>query len=124
MINNTVHLSLITMLRLSFRSILAVCLFSVAIFYIVWQARPLFISPRLIVSNPSKDITIDAVFINLTGETEEGVSLTINGQETYTDENNYFQEEIGLKQGLNIISIKANSRFNKTSEVVRRVIVE
>ena len=62
--------------------------------------------------------------IKIAGETEEGVNLTINGQKIYTDRNNNFQAETTLKKGLNIILIRAVNRFNKNSEITRRVILE
>lgn len=99
-------------------------LFSVAAFYIVWQAYALFGPPKLVITEPSKDITQTASSIKLAGKTEEGVSLTINGQKVYTDRNNNFKEDMSLKDGLNTIIVKATNRFNRSSEVVRRVVVQ
>lgn len=95
-----------------------------AIFYIIWQAYALFGPPKLVITEPLKDITQTVNSIKLAGKTEEGIDLTINGQKVYTDRNNNFQEDISLKSGLNTIVVKATNRFNKSSEVVRRVVVQ
>ena len=79
-------------------------------------------APSLKVINPPTDITSTEEKFKISGKTEPGVYLTINKDEAYVDKEGFFEEEINLSQGLNIIEIVAKNRFGKESKEIKRII--
>lgn len=81
-------------------------------------------APKLEVTQPPIDITATEESIEIVGKTDPSAYLTVNAQEVYINKEGNFKTEINLSQGLNIIKIQAKNRFNKTNEIIRRIIYE
>lgn len=81
-------------------------------------------APALEVSQPPIDITVTQKTFEVIGKTDSSAYLTVNGKEVYIDKEGNFKTEVSLSQGLNIIKIEAKNRFNKTNEVIRRIIYQ
>jgi len=80
--------------------------------------------PALQVSQPPANITVKEEIFEIIGKTTPIAYLTVNAQEVYIDKEGNFKTEINLSQGINIIKIQAKNRFNKTNEIIRRIIYE
>jgi len=93
--------------------------------YYFWHQLSSFNSePYLFISSPFADeITNDSETI-VSGETEIGIILEINGEDVFVDEEGYFKENIMLQPGKNVIIVKAVNRFDKTAEEIRNIIYE
>jgi len=98
----------------------------VAIFgYIIWQLSPVLAKPELTVFEPTEEeVVIQQDNIVLIGKTESGVSLYLNDQPIPISNDGGFEETIELLPGLNILEVKAISRFGKQSIVERKVIYQ
>lgn len=93
--------------------------------YYFWHQLSSFNSePYLFVSSPFADeVTNDSETI-VSGETEIGIILKINGEDVFVDEEGYFKENIMLQPGKNVLIIEAVNRFDKTAEEIRNIIYE
>ena len=92
--------------------------------YLAYQLDILISPPKLLVSEPSDNITTDKFIITLKGQVTPGVKLTINGQETSIDRSGNFEQEVNLNQGLNVIHVEAVNRFEKKTSVTREILVK
>ena len=81
-------------------SIIAIAL----IFGYFWHQLSYLINPPGIkLAQPSSDLTIKEKAIEISGQTEPDVYLTVNGQELYVDKKGYFSGIVNLDSGLNIL---------------------
>lgn len=72
-------------------------------------------TPRLVVVQPSSDITIDGSSIEVIGLTDRDNKVTINDQPIFVNEKGEFNEALSLQQGLNSIVVRSVNRFGKES---------
>jgi len=88
-------------------------------FYFYREANKLSETPRLLISQPINNSTVKTNSIELVGTTDIGDQVTINGQPIFVDEKGGFKEKIGLKEGINKLTIKATNKFNK--EIIKEI---
>jgi cytoskeletal protein RodZ len=108
-----------------FRSLLALILavfFVFTIGYIFWQVSAAFSPPEIILTSPTDDLALNQASVMVSGHTEINVDLTINGQTVYPNEEGYFDQEISLKEGLNIIQVRVVNGMGKISSITRKVL--
>ncbi len=91
--------------------------------YLFYQLYFLISPPALVVFEPAGDLVTQNTAITIKGKTEPGARLTINGQQIYINKDGNFEQAINLNQGLNLIKIEATNRFEKSTSVVRRVMM-
>lgn len=94
------------------------------VWFFYWQISFLIRAPELEVSQPLTDITVKEEVFEIIGKTNSSAYLTVNGQEVYIDKEGGFKNLIELSEGVNIIEIQAQNRFNKTNEIIRRIIYQ
>ncbi len=101
-------------------AILAIAL----VFGYFWHQLSYLINPPTIrITYPASDFTTREESIEISGQTEPDVYLTINGKELYVDNKGYFKSMVDLEIGLNALKIEARDRFGKVNTVIRRVMV-
>jgi hypothetical protein len=81
-------------------------------------------APKLEVSQPSIDITVNQENFQVIGKTDPSAYLIVNGKEVYIDKEGNFTIEIALSLGVNIVKAEAKNRFNKSNIIIRRIIYE
>lgn len=90
--------------------------------YIIWQFLIVLEKPSLALDYPKEDnITVAQSELELRGQVTPGSILTINRETVYANEAGAFSQKIELLPGLNVLEIKASSRFGKGTEIIRRV---
>lgn len=94
------------------------------LFYIYYQINAFASPPRLAIESPAENIRIKSSSITVTGKTDAEATLTINGQAVYVNDNGYFNENVTLKEGANILNIVATGFSGKKTENTREVFVE
>ena len=103
---------------------LSFLILSIIGYYFWYQLSSFNSEPYLFVSSPFADeVTNDSETI-VSGETEIGIILKINGEDVFVDEEGYFRENIMLQPGKNVLIIEAVNRFDKTAEETRNIIYE
>jgi len=93
---------------------------SVILFFVLFSFIYLYIEvnnfvskPRLNILNPIDLSTVTGSSVHVTGIAEKDALVFINDQPVLVSEKGEFSEDVGLKPGLNMINVKARSKFNK-----------
>lgn len=92
--------------------------------YIGYEIFLLTSAPRLEITFPSPDQVIENTFIEISGKTDPGTEVYINGQKVNTSEEGDFKVSVSIgKNGVNSIKILArNPKNGKTKELARNII--
>ena len=81
--------------------------------YLYAQVNNFVSAPRLAIIQPTNGASTNSTSTHVTGVAEKDALVFINDQNVLVNENGQFAEDVGLKPGLNIITVRARSRFNK-----------
>jgi hypothetical protein len=79
-------------------------------------------TPELVVLNPDENSVVYKSQILVSGRTDEGNEVFINNQPVLVDENGSFKENLILRSGINMITVRSVNRFDK--EAIREVSVD
>ncbi len=82
--------------------------------YIVWQVWSINRAPSLKIESPENFSIIAGAAVEITGLTEPGMSVAINGQNVFVDSEGRFKTQLGLAPGPKEISVVAKNRFGKS----------
>ncbi len=96
----------------------------VLLFGYLWYQFNFLIGPPSLVIKPSEDVITKEESILVNGKTNNGIDLTINGENTYVDSNGSFEKNVKLAAGLNIIEIRAINNFGKVTKIIRQIFRE
>lgn len=88
--------------------------------YLWYQFNFLAGPPNLAVS-PKEDMIIKQESLEVTGKTDSGVGLTINGESVFVSPDGNFSKNIQLANGVNIIEVKVTDNFGKTTKIIRQI---
>jgi transcriptional regulator with XRE-family HTH domain len=91
--------------------------------YLIWQIYSVSAAPELTVTYPSADLTIGTQSMLLRGVTQPGARVFVNAQAIRVDENGEFKEVLNFVEGNNLVTVRAENKFGKSSTVQRRVLV-
>jgi len=112
-------LSLITPNRVvTFSAIVIVLIF---IGYLVIQYFSILSAPKLEVFTPADDSTTQVSAVRITGQTEKGAMLAIDGNFVAVDKDGNFSYEVKLEEGKNSIEIIASKKLSPKSKIIRTV---
>lgn len=94
--------------------------------YIAYEIFIFNSSPKLNIISPSNNAVVKKSFVDITGKTDQGTDIYINGQKVNTSEEGDFKVSIGLGQkGVNLIKVLAkNIKNGKTTEKSTNVVYE
>jgi cytoskeletal protein RodZ len=81
--------------------------------YLYLQVNNFISTPRLIIVKPTDSLVVEGSSTRVVGMAEKNALVTINDQPVLVNEKGEFSEDIGLKEGVNVIAIKARNKFNK-----------
>lgn len=95
--------------------------FAVIIFlaYLTVQYTSILSAPRLEIYTPADDITTTATVVEVSGETEEDTTVSIDGQLVRVDQSGNFSYQIELKDGKNVIEIVASKKLSPKTKITR-----
>lgn len=97
-------------------TVILVLVIGIGGFYYLYREIGRFAAlPRLVVTNPTGDSSIEGNSIVISGYTDQDAKLAINDQPVIVNDNGQFQENILLQDGLNKITISSVNRFGKTA---------
>ncbi len=108
------------MIRNTFIILAAVAILS----YIAYQIIAFNSAPDLAVTAPEDNISLSENTITVSGSTEKGAQVSINGQTVLVDEGGVFNEKVTLQSGINSLSIVATDKRGNQAIVERQVKVE
>jgi cytoskeletal protein RodZ len=99
-------------------TILSVVFFIAILGYIGLQIYKFQSPPRLTIDSPIDAITVSDATLTVEGTTQPGAILEINSSLTPIDPQGHFKQEVTLKEGINVITIKARKNSNNILETV------
>ena len=82
--------------------------------YIIWQVWSINKIPNLQVFEPVNNAVVQNASVKITGQTDPGMEVRVNGQNVFVDNKGAFQAQLGLNQGPEEITITAQNRFGKS----------
>jgi len=102
--------------------------FIIFLIAIVWyfsrEITFLTAAPDLEINSPFTDLIVSEESFEVIGKTDPTAFLTINDKKIFIEKDGNFNNLINLVAGVNLIKIKAENRFGKTNEIIRRIIYE
>ncbi len=104
--------------------ILGVLIFILGLGFYLWYQFSAFASaPELTVNQPTEGAHVNTNVINITGKTNPGVDLLINGQKIDLAEDGSFKTRLTLQEGVNLVEVIAKNKVGKQTIVQRNVLV-
>ena len=91
------------------------------VIYLAVQYTSILKSPKLDVFTPPADETTTVPAVLITGQTQEGATVSINGEFAPVDSNGNFSYQYRLQEGQNIIEIIAARRLSPRTKITRIV---
>ncbi|MCA9397654.1 helix-turn-helix domain-containing protein [candidate division WWE3 bacterium] len=89
--------------------------------FLIWQYQQFAGKPLLIVNYPPAQTVVQRPFVNVSGQTDTGAIVTINGEQVPVSQDGNFQVTIELQQGINTLEIKAQNNVGKETVIERDV---
>lgn len=83
--------------------------------YLYFEVNNFVSKPRLVIITPADGSSVGGSSTHVTGMAEKDALVFINDQPVLVNENGEFSQDVGLKSGVNTISVKARSKFDKES---------
>lgn len=91
--------------------------------YLGFRLHAMLSQPGLVLNEPSQDVVLDRAVLEVGGKVSADSTVSINGDPILSRENGEFSETVHLQQGVNIITVRAQKKFGRATEISRRVIV-
>lgn len=88
--------------------------------YLGWQANMYFSPPSLVVFSPTDDLITSQPTIELRGQTDPEVEVTVNDIPISVNAGS-FSENLDLQSGINVLKITATKKQGIKSEIYRKV---
>jgi len=97
---------------------------AISFVYLAFAAKTIISPPFLSVESPRENLATAAKTIKVAGKAEAESQVTINGRRALLDAEGNFSENVNLKNGINIISVRAKKRYGREAVVERKVLVK
>ncbi len=88
-----------------------------AFFYLFQEFKSFAAEPKLIVVEPQNGAVTDLQEIEVTGRTDKGARVTLNGQGVFVDDEGGFSDTLLVRTGVNTIVVRTVNRFEKEKSV-------
>lgn len=90
--------------------------------YLVSTAVNTFLPPKLSLISPQDNLSTQSPVLAVTGLTEVGVELSINGEQVEVSNQGRFDRQVALRPGLNTITVSASKSYSRTRTITRLVL--
>lgn len=94
------------------------------IFYLGFLLNQTFRAPNLRVDSPVDNWVATENAVEIKGVSESEAIISVNGQPIPADQSGSFSVGIGLKPGVNTITVTAQKKYSRPSVVIRKVLVK
>ncbi len=102
---------------------LLLALLALLLFYGAIEAWPLIRGPRLMVTTPVDNASIEGGVVKIGGNTAHVSVLTLNGAPLLYDQNGDFSSTMAFSRGSSILTFTAADRFGRTTTITRTIFV-
>lgn len=104
-----------------FASFLTIAAILVFVVYLVLQYLSVLSSPKLEVTSPPDDLTTSIPAVAISGKTEKGATVAVNGEFIAVNQDGEFSHQLVLTEGRNEIEIVASKKLSPKSRTVKVV---
>lgn len=91
----------------------ALLLTIVIILYGLFQARNIIYGPLVEIHTPKNGAALSEPLVSIEGTTKNIVTISLNDDQIFIDEQGKFKEQLLLSYGYNIMTVKAEDRFGR-----------
>lgn len=92
--------------------------------YLVWQVLAINRAPSLKILSPQDQAILKDLSVEVSGQTDPGITVSVNGQEIFVDNQGGFKTTLGLSLGPQEILVVAKNRFDKQTSKSVKVFVQ
>ena len=85
--------------------------------YLAWELNNIIAPPKIIIFEPSNNFKTTASSVEIKGQTEPELQLTINNEKVLLNEDGSFSQSINLALGLNNLQISAKKKHSKVNNL-------
>ena len=89
--------------------------------FLYWQYRSYVDKPLLVIVAPADNSLVYQDYVEVSGQTDPGTEVLINGQPAEVDADGSFNVAVGLSSGGNSITVVAGNKAGRETSVIRRV---
>lgn len=90
--------------------------------YVYYRSKSFLKGPTISIESPINGSSVSEALTEIKGSAQNVSAITVNGKKVFIDEEGTIAEKLLLSQGYNIISVKAEDRFNRQVEQKLEVI--
>jgi len=99
-------------------------LITACLVYLIFLLQRIFEPPVLIIAFPPDNFTTFDIRLVIQGQSEPETDIKINNQNVLADNQGYFEREVYLQQGLNIIEVTSEKKYSRSATITRQVLVK
>jgi transcriptional regulator with XRE-family HTH domain len=92
--------------------------------YLGYELRAIISAPELAVYEPEDGHATQEALVKVSGMTEEGTRVKVNGIDVLLSQDGQFETVVALERGLNVISIESAKRYSRPATEYRRVVLK
>jgi len=105
-----------------FKKILIIIVILTIAGYAYYRTKDFTIGPTITIYSPTNGESVDMSLVEISGIAKNISYISINDRQIFTDEEGVFKEKLLLYPGYNIISVKAEDRFDRNIEKTLEII--
>ncbi|NOY35633.1 MAG: hypothetical protein GXP44_01785 [bacterium] len=91
--------------------------------YGFYKARGFLAGPEVALNEPKDGQLLKNSFVKVSGEAKNIASIFLDGNRIFVNEKGFFEENLLLARGYNIIEVRAVDKFGKEVKKIREVVV-
>lgn len=92
--------------------------------YALFETRHLLLGPVISIEYPENGSTVADAFLELRANTKNVAQVSLNDRPVYINSKGHLKESLLLSHGYNIIYIKAEDRFGRSTEQKLEILVQ
>lgn len=104
--------------------LITVLFIGLILFYAYDRSKNLLFGPQITIEHPQNGETIPDDLITIRGTIKNASEIRLNDRQIFANEDNYFQEDVLLHYGYNVIEITATDRFGQQEEKILQLVYQ
>lgn len=96
-----------------------VLIVAVGIVYFYREVGKFSQEPRLVITHPSNNLSIESSSVDIVGISDKDSHVTINNQPVFVNDDGEFRENISLQKGVNELEVRSVNKFD--NETVKKI---
>lgn len=110
--------------QIALRLITGIVAFAAIGGYALYQARNLITGPVISITEPYNGGAQKDSLVEIKGQARNISAISLNDRPIYIDESGYFVEKLLLEEGYNIMKLKAQDKFGRSTEKTLELVLE